>query len=239
MKLHIFLLTIVLVYLPAVVNAQALIPIYDARSEDKAAKVSDADIAAIERSALPAARRALEGDCEPEIDYTGSASGSFTAPGRTQRVVLYRYCETGHGFANNGLVVLESGKIVRNLIYNGGSEMEIVAAPDIDRNGISELVIAGGSTNQGYTVSVISILELTDTGAREFGAADAYEDNCGAVDRCKMTARRIFAQPGTKPTFSREIYQKRGGRWVITSARRAFSLRKSHQNPPTEYRVLK
>lgn len=231
-------ITLSLACLPSLVSAQTAIPIYDARRNSEPAKVSKTDVAAIERLAIPAARQALGGECEPEIDYTGTASGSFTAPGRTQRIVLYRYCETGHGFANNGLVVFEGGSIVRHVIYNGGSEMEILALPDIDQNGISELVIAGGSTNQGYTVSAISILELSNTGARDIGDADAYEDNCGVVDRCKMTAYRILAQPGTKPKFFREIYQKRGGKWVGTSVRRAFSLRKSYQNPPTEYKIL-
>ena len=219
--------------------AQNVTTLYDGRLENNPEPVSSSDVQLVRRNALPAARRAWGSECEEATDFIGTASGSFTATGKAQRIVLYRYCEMGHAFSNNGLVVIEGGRVVRNIVYNGGGENTIVSLPDINQNGISEVLLAGGSTNQGYTGSVISILELTSSGALEFGDADVYEDNCGAVERCKMTAYKVTAKPGAKPIYYRETFQKRGGKWQSAGAAKVLKLRESYRSPKSEFRILK
>lgn len=233
-----FLLALIWVFSAGTALSQGTVLLYDARSEGGTASVSSADQSLVQRNALPAARRAWGDACEEAVEFIGSASGSFTVSGKAQRAVVYRYCETGHAFGNNGLVIIENGRVVRNVIYNGGGESEVRALPDINANGLSELLIGGGSTNQGYSKSVISILELTASGVAQWGDADVYEDNCGAVERCKMTAFRITAKPGKVPVYLREQFQKRGGKWKSSGAPKPFKLRRSYLNPPAVYRNL-
>lgn len=234
----IFLVSFVFVMFACTGFAQSSVTLYDGRLENSPTQVSAGDMQLIKRNALPAARRAWGSDCEEATEYIGSANGSFTASGRAQRIVLYRYCEMGHAFSNNGMVIIEGNRIVRNMIYNGGGESDVRALPDINGNGISEILLAGGSTNQGYTGMVISIIELTAAGAAEWGDADVYDDNCGAVERCKMNAYRITAKPGVRPVYYREQFQKKGGKWQKIGGAKVLKLRKSYRNPPSVYRVI-
>ncbi len=230
---------IILTLFAAPAFGQNIKTVYDGRLDSNPEQVSGSDMQLVKRDALPAARRAWGSECEESLEFVGSASGSFTAAGKAQRIILYRYCETGHAFANNGLVILEGGRVVRNMIYNGGGESEVRALPDLNQNGISEILLVGGSTNQGYTGTVISILELTTSGAVEFGDADVYEDNCGAVERCKMTAHKITAKPGAGIVYYRETFQKKSGKWRSAGAAKVLKLRESYRSPKSEYRILK
>lgn len=218
---------------------QGMLLVYDGRSDDEAAKVSEADIRVIKAQALPAARRAWGDECDEEAGFVAAAEGSFTSAAK-QRAVLYRYCETGHGFANNGLVILENGKVVKNIVYNGGSDNSLKAVPDINGNGTWELAIGGGSTNQGYTRSVVSLIEIAGgRGVTSFGDADIYEDDCGAREKCRMTAYAIYAKKvGRKTSYFRETFRKTGAKWQKVVAAKPLTLRKSPQEPPIVYRIL-
>ena len=208
-------------------RAQVLRPVYDGRAEAQSSAPSEAEAQLVRRHALPAAQRLWQGDrsCQPEFQIVGAAGGSFTRPKAAQRAVLYRFCATGHNFANNGIAVLEGGGVVAHVAYSGGEDHGIRAAPDIDGNGLSEIVLSNGSTNQGYTVSVAVLIELSPSGVKKFGVADAYEDDCGVAERCRMTAYKISVRPGPSPVFYREAFSKRNERWAKTGGPARFSPR--------------
>lgn len=235
-------LTIIVILAAGAVAAYGQVPeiIYDAREESGASGgATEAEIAVVRRGALAAVRKAWGSECAEEIEFLGAATGSFTAAnGPAERVILYRYCETGHGFANNGLVVLRGTRIMRNIVYNGGSDHSISAVKDLNANGISEIVLAGGSTHQGYTKSVISLIELTSAGVKTYGDADVYEDDCGAREKCRETAYVILGKRGATPAFFRDTFTKVSGKWRPAGARRTLKLRKSYQEPPIVYRTV-
>ena len=217
-------------------RAQVLRPVYDGRAEAQSPAPSEAEAQLVRRSALPKARQFWHDDraCQPEFQVLGAAGGSFTRPQAAQRAVLYRFCATGHNFANNGIAVLEGGSVVAHVAYSGGEDHAIKAVPDIDGNGLSEIVLSNGATNQGYTVSVAILIELSPSGVKKLGVADAYEDDCGVAERCRMTAYKISVRPGPSPVFYREAFSRRNERWTKTGGPARFSLREDGG----DYRLL-
>lgn len=208
--------------------AQNLRVVYDGRSEARSSTTpSGADVQLVRRFALPKARRFwLSSGCNEGFEPIGVASGSFTKPDREQRAVLYRFCVTGHNLANNGIAIIEGGSIVAHVVYDGGEDYSIGALPDINGNGLSEIVVGDGSTNQGYTAAVAVLIEASPGVVRKWGIADVYEDNCGTMERCEMTAYKISVKPGPTPIFYRESYEKRNERWTRAGNAARYSLRK-------------
>lgn len=219
------------------IEAQNLLPIYDGRVESASPVSPGADEGIIKRNAIPKARQIWKDHegCQEDFSIIDAAKGSFTKPNAVQKAYLYRYCETGHNFANNGIVIMENGQIAAHVVYEGGTDNAIGALPDINGNGLSELIISNGSTNQGITVSVVIPIELSSNGVKKFGIADIYEDDCGAKENCKATAYRLLAKTGPSPIFYSETYRMRGKKWLKLGDAKQVSLRADE----TEYQLVK
>jgi hypothetical protein len=207
--------------------AQTLRTVYDGRAEARASTPSNTDVQLVRRYALPKARRLWRGNdaCTEGFEVIGVATGSFTKANTEQRAVLYRFCVTGHNFANNGIAIIEGGSVVAHIVYEGGEDYSIGALPDINGNGLSEIILGDGSTNQGYTTMVAILIEASPAGVKKWGIADVYEDNCGTMDRCEMTAYKISVKPGPTPVFYREAYKKRNERWTRAGGVARYALR--------------
>jgi len=189
---------------------QPLLPIYDARRPNEASPPTRAEATVLEKRVRPqaAAHWGETESCRDELRVVGLATGSFTRPRSPQRAVLYVFCVTGHGFANNGLAVFERGRLVLHLAYEGGWENAIGAVPDLDGNGLDELLIAAGGTNQGQTTSSVRLVELRPGGPRSLGIVQVYEDDCGALPgQPTATAYQLYARPGPTPAFYREQFR--------------------------------
>lgn len=211
-------------------RAQGSVLIADGRSDTDtpAGDATDAEERLIKSRSLPKARQHWPPEmCEESFSVLGAAAGSFTRAGARQRAVLYRYCVTGHDFANNGIAVFEGGRIVTDILYEGGEDHAIESLADIDADGISEMVLHDGSTHQGYTNFVATLVQLTPAGVKQLGIADVYEDDCGARARCTMTAYRVTVAPGPAPVFYRETFRKRGKRWVRRGKVTRYALREA------------
>ncbi len=209
------------------IKAQALKPIHDGRDESETPAASNKYEAFIKQNALPKARQHWKDNeaCNEEFSIVGETNGSFTKANSSQTAILYRYCTRGHNFANNGIVIVENQKIVIHLVYEGAEDYSIAALPDINSNGLSELIIEDGSTNQGYTVGVVNIIELSSNKVKKFGITDTYEDNCGAVEKCTSTAYRLLVKTGSVPVFYRETYKKSRNKWVLSGKAKSTKLR--------------
>lgn len=148
------------------------------------------------------------GDCEAgETGITGMAKGAFTKPNSSQTAFLYEVCSSGSShFGVGGIMIFESGKIVSHYVYgeNGLWNGGMYSVPDINKNGLSELVFQEGQTHQGYTGESISIAEMKDGNFDYFGSAVTHSDNSGAVEdesKVKSEDFQIFVEPGTPPVF--------------------------------------
>ena len=197
---------------------------------------------------LPAARKAWharerDGDCQTGFESIAVdiAPGSFTKPKSGQKALLYKYCTLGHNLDLNGIAIIENGRVVAHIVYEGGEDHALGALPDIDRNGLSEILIATGGTNQGITWGTISILELSGSGITRLGQTGTLSDDCGTNETsCKMTANRISVKVGSPPAFYREVFVDHGARsgagaWKKSGGLAPISL----DQDKIEYELLK
>ncbi len=208
----------------------AMQPVYDGRMDPNPAAPSTAEVQLIIRYALPKARQAWNSDqyCTEGFEAIDATSGSFTKPNSTQRAVLYRFCVKGHDIANNGIAIIESGRIVAHVVYEGGEESSLQSLPDFNGDGLSEIVTWDSSGHFGYANAVATVIAVSPSGVKNFGIADIYQDDCGAKpERCKTLAYKITVKPGATPVFYRETYRKTKGRWIQVGVAVRYSLRKN------------
>jgi len=177
--------------------------IYDGRQLTEQAKIPRADLNLARRDVLPAARKAAHGQCTNGFSILSTASGAFTRSGANQRLLLYQYCATGHGFGRQGIAVAEGNSIVAHVVYDGGSDYGIRMLPDLDGDGLSELLVKAGGTNQGQTWGVVRVLGWSAGGIKKFGQFAVDEDDCDSPTGAGplRTTVRLFAVPGQKPSF--------------------------------------
>jgi hypothetical protein len=147
-------------------------------------------------------------ECQAEnIGITGTAKGAFTKPNSSQTAFLYEVCSSGSShFGVGGIMIFENGKIVSHYAYgeNGLWNVGMYALPDINKNGMSELVFQEGQTHQGYTGESIGIAEMKDGNFDYFGSTSIHSDDSGAVEdesKVKSEDYQIFVEPGATPVF--------------------------------------
>jgi len=194
-------------------------PIYDARKSLKTTEITAGDISLLKRVVFPAAERFWKKkgkDCERELEAIDVARGSFTKTSSNQKAILYKYCTTGHNFALNGIAVVEENRIVAHVAYEGAWDNAIGALPDIDGNGLSEIIITTGGMNMGEVWGVISLLEISGHIVKKIGRTETYNGECEAVGGIgRSTAYRIWSTTGPSSVFKRETFIQdcNGGKW--------------------------
>jgi hypothetical protein len=145
--------------------------VFNATSEYRPSAVPPAHQAVVRREVLPQARRlwARVENCRDEFRPLDFAAGSFTAAGAPQRAVLYRFCETGHNFARGGIAILQAGRVVAHVTLENARPDGLRALPDVDRDGVSELMLVDNAMHQGQFTTLVSIVQLVPGGVRSFG----------------------------------------------------------------------
>jgi hypothetical protein len=245
MKIVKFLLPAVLILWSAVFAfAQGAQLVYDPAAIERPVRSSAAEEAVIKKNALPKARRLwkdTEG-CSEDFQITGAAQGSFTSKKAAQKAFLYEFCQTGNGWANNGLVIMENGRIVAHFTEGGGWNMGLRSLPDINKNGFDELVVeTSGGMHQGAIGGSVTLLEVAPTAVRDFGYTLAFSSECEGDDAAVDCYRgyKITAAPGVRPVYFKEKFINIGDdekpRWKRSGKAQKFTLSKSEN----KYRLLK
>lgn len=233
---------------PASVLAQDAKVFYDGKLSPKPAELSASQKALFAEQILPQAQkhwRELELEKACVSPFTPApldiATGAFFRPNVVQTALLYRYCETGHNMALNGLAVLEDGRLLSHFVYEGAWECNLGAAPDLNANGANELLVAMGGVNMGQVWRSIRLLKLSPSQLESFGQTQVYEDSCGLGDPKGMAkAFRLYVKPGSPPTFFRETYLNKSactgeGAWRKSMGLAGLSLDEDN----TEFTLLK
>lgn len=207
-------------------SAQGPVVLYNPAADIGGEKPSETDEAFVKEKLVPksAAHWKEDESCNGEgVNVIGGVDGSFTRAGAKQRAIVYELCQTGNGFANNCVAVIENGKLIAHFVEAGGWNLELSKAPDINKNGRDELVIeTGGGMHQGYTGSSITILELSATAVVELGVYLAYTNECEnhAPNKYCDRSYKIVVTPGAKPVITAQKYVNRGDdekpRWVVS-----------------------
>lgn len=210
-------------------NAQALLPIYDGSltSQPTRTRVLRSDETVFRQQILPAAKRAWrtrQHECtdgwEGEPAVRGAATGSFTKPKAAQRALLYNYCTPAHAYAFNGVAILESGRVVAHITYQSDWQNDITTAPDVNQNGLSEIVLVAGTTNQGTTWATVTLIEFEENQVLKFGFVQVFSDSCGYSMSEGGESWKISVKPGASPTFYSQTFKRscHQRRWRRASA---------------------
>ena len=216
------------ILLAAAVFAQAAIVINDPVAEPAKPVVSPADSALMERMVLPKARQNWTENeaCTEDYQVMGEASGAFTRAGAKQKLIFYQFCQTGNGLGNNGLVLIENGKVVGSYISESGWAMDLKALPDINQNGLHEfLLYYSGGMHQGQGGVGVDIMEFSAGGVKGLGwfqAEGFTEDDSWAY--------KVSVKKGKTPVFYREKYISKNDTLRKSGKIAAFKLGKTYSS---------
>lgn len=175
------------------------------------------------------------------VSITETAEGSFTKPNSSQKVLLYERCRAGRAFGVGGILIVENGKAVAHYAYGeNGLFAGISSLPDVNKNGLSELVFLSVGTGQGYSNSAIDVFEFKAGDLDFLGRTETYSSNSGAVTdrtKAKTEASKISVEPAANPAFFRETYEQKGSsqKWSQVKKAEKFSLNKGE---PIKYHKI-
>jgi len=219
-------------------------PIFDARLTLKPTSLTAEEDHLLKNSIGPAAGKHWQevGDAAlcitpQEPRAVDVASGAFTHLAGRQRAILYSYCETGHNQDLEGIAIIEDGHLVVQIVFRGAANTAIGAVPDLNGNGLAEIVVASGGSNTGEVWGQLAVIEIAGSEVTAFGHAKTFSDNCGAVEKgCHAEATRVLARSGAKPAFFRERFTRAGsaGTWAKAATLAPLAL----EEDETEYELL-
>lgn len=228
------------------------IEVFDGRNDDNQ-KSGDKETAFV-REIVRAGQTAIQSmssDSELECSDTdvrveGISEGSFTKPKSSQVAYLYRTCMSDavkYPSFISGLIITESEEVIAHFVYadvfGGFTSLKIL--PDINRNGLSEIVLRS-SLGYGYYTDSIDIYEFGANNPVSLGGTKIFTnlpDN-GKEDKSK-TAYKITVQSDKSPVFFRQTYQRKSDRekWQLQTKESIFSLGKSNTPAQSGFKLLK
>ena len=172
---------------------------------------------------LAAARRA--GQFVPSI--MEAANGSFTAGGQSQTayVIFVAECNASHAdnFGSTRVAIFEGQQLIADVDAEFMSH--IVRKTDLDSDGVNELLMTSGYTNQGTTIEMANLVSFHNGRRRviqEFGAV--VEDSCASGFPSSTTDASVLyisdIVPGSMPKLTQENYSsscRKAKRWRLVS----------------------
>lgn len=219
---HLFGFLIAFCLLPASTLAQTTVN--DPTQNEKPPAASAAEENLIKNQVLPKARKLWSANevCTEEFEIAGTARGAFSKPNASQTLIFYQFCQTGNGFGNNGLVLVENGKIVGSYVSEGGWALSLSSLPDINQNGLNEFALYhSGGMHQGQGGTGVDIMEFSAAGVKGLGwfQADSFGEETGDF------SYKVTVKPGKTPIFYREKYISTGeNKWRKSGKTAAFKL---------------
>lgn len=230
-------------------ETEQLVTIFDGRvNERQTTEATNAEKQLVEKEFKrneTVIKQKINTDCDedtPEgVSIVEIAEGSFTHPNAAQKIFLYERCRSGRAFGIGGIVVVENETVSAHYIYGeNGLESGILSLPDINKNGLSEIILIGGGTNQGYTNGAIDLFEFKQGNLNFLGRTETYSDNSGAAEnesKVETTAYKILARLSANPVFFRETYQTKGKIKKWSLAKKAQKLLLTKTDPMTFHKI--
>lgn len=205
--------------------------VYSGLDDYRPTPVPAANVEMVRRDALPVARRLwrrAEG-CREEFQVIDAAYGAFTEAGMSQRAILYRFCVTGDDVARGGIAITQAGRVVAHVTIENAAPDGIRRLPDLDRNGVAELLLVDHAEHQGERTTTVSIVQLEPGGVRSLGLIGVNRRAAGEAGRDRAEEASILhAIPGPHPRFEMETYEHPEGsraRWIGTEKLHPVTLR--------------
>lgn len=198
--------------------------IYDPLRNTIEKNYTDADEQIAKTKVLPKIQNRWSGetDCDgSNLNVISAVDGAFTKKGAAQRAIVYEMCQTGNGFANNGVAIIENGQIVSHFVTEGGWNINAAQVSDINRNGFDEIAIeTSGGMHQGYSGSSLTVMEISAARVKSLGTFLIYTNECegGPAEKYCDQSYKITARSGSAPAFTRQKYNSKSSnekpKWV-------------------------
>lgn len=219
-----------------------LIEIYDGRNGSKTKPTTNEDSEFVKtqvsnsEAVIKKIVESFDVECSIEPKVNQVLKGSFTQPNSAQKLYKYQLCSTSASDKFAGIIIAEAEKIVSHQIFefvfalNDGIGVSVL--PDINKNGLSEVVFAYSSGGSGLQTTEIDIQEFKSKGEPTLlGSTTAWSGRFFSGSFSEM-AYRITAQSADTPIFYGEKYQKEEGEknWKLVEKSKTFSLEKSEEN---------
>ena len=207
----------------------------DDKSGDKEAPFVR-DVVRAKQEAIQSLFKDYEFECSnPDVLVEGIAEGSFTKPSSSQVVYLYRKCANDSvkypGYIS-GLIITESEEVIAHFVYanvfSGFTSLKIL--PDINRNGLSEIVLES-SVGYWYSTDSIDIYEFGANNPVILGGTKIFTNGSeNGEENQSETAYKITMQAGKSPVFFRETYHRKFDpeKWQLQAEASVFSLDKGN-----------
>ena len=228
------LLPIIFILLTVAVFGQPTVVINDPTKEAQITKLASADENLIKNQVLPKLRQkwvSEDSACTETFEPAGVVRGAFTKPGSSQTLVFFSFCQTGNGLGNNGLVLIEDGKIIRNYFTEGGWPVDLRILPDVNQNGLNEFMLYySGGMHQGQGGTGVDIMEFSGSGLKGIGwfNAETFTEE-------DSFSYKVSVKTGKTPVFYREKYTNRNDKWRKAGKSAGFKLTKIYST----FEVLK
>lgn len=165
----------------------------------------------LQETVLPKIRKVWsEESCTDGFNITGHTNGAFTKAGAKQTLVFFEYCQTGNGFGNNGLALIENDKVIQGWSSEGGWPLDVVATPDINKNGRDEFMFYySGGMHQGEGGVGVDLMELdgSKVGCIGWFLSERFTENDEFV-------WKVTVKPGSVPVFYQQKHVERKKKWV-------------------------
>lgn len=188
----------------AAASAQSPVEIADGRHEEPWADLTEWQARPPVQQATGAARshwQAQDPSYEEEVGVMDVVDGAFTEPGAQQQAVLYLMSPWPRCCPKMGLAVLEDGRLVRNLAFEGLAQ-DLRPIPDLDGDGRDEIVYIGSFGMGGQNTTGFTLVSFGVDGVTEWGGATINDNSCAAMQP-GATAARVTALPGPELTIER------------------------------------
>jgi hypothetical protein len=228
------LLPIIFGILATTVFGQQTVVINDPTISPQEAKLSPADEKLIKTQVFPKLRKkwvSADSACTEEFTPAGVVKGAFSQPNSNQTLVFYSFCQTGNGLGNNGLTLIENGKIIRNYVAESGWNVDLKVLPDINQNGLNEFALYySGGMHQGQGGTGVDVMEFTASGLKGIGWFNAE-----TFTETSDFSYKVSVKTGKTPVFYREKYINKNDKWRKSGQTASFKLSKIYSN----FEVLK
>lgn len=204
------------------------------------------EIVRAKQEAIQSVFKDSEFDCsDADVVVEGIAEGSFTKPKSSQVVYLYRKCANDMvkypGYIS-GLIITESEEVIAHFVYadifSGFTSLKIL--PDINRNGLSEMVLES-SFGYGYYANSVDLYEFGEKNPVSLGGTKIFINSSeNGEENQSETAYKITVQADKSPVFFREIYQRKFDpeKWQLQAEASVFFLDKGN-TAENNFKLLK
>lgn len=161
------------------------------------------------------------------LGVEGGWKGAFTKPKSSQKIYSYQICWSDGGKyarAFGGIVIVENQKTVSHFVFAEANGIDFIRVlPDINRNGLSEVVL-GNSAASGLRIwRSLEIVEIGADKVMSLGEAQTYE-----MPDEENVAFKTSVKAGKTPVFYREIYtsnpESDKASWKIKKKSKRFAL---------------